>query len=93
MKRIKFLASSRQIIALGIIASMLGTSPALANEPLSFKVKFIVKTVALYPLRAAKFIPQYGLLDGLYVARYSEVINMRLRGQGYESFKFFSWGD
>lgn len=70
---------------------MLG-APALATEPLSFKAKFLVKTVALYPLRVVRFVPHYGV-DGFVIAWYSEVINMRMRGEDYRDFKFFSFGD
>ncbi len=82
----------KQLITLGIIGAMLGASPALANEPLSFKAKFLVKTVALYPFRVVRFVPHYGI-DGFTIAWYSEVINMRMRGQGWEDFTFFSWGE
>lgn len=85
----------KQVIVLGIIASMLGASPALANEPLSFKVKFLVKTATLAPFRFVKFVAldDLGIKDAAVMSVSSEVINMRSRGQGYEDFKFFSWGD
>lgn len=85
----------KSIITLGIIASILGASPALASESLVFKAKFITKTAILFPFRYLRCSFLYGAdpRNAVDFALRSEIVNMRNRGQGAESFEFFSWGD
>ena len=84
----------KQLLVLGILGASL-FSPAYAGEPISFKAKFLVKTAALAPFRFVKFVvvDDYGVRDAAHMSVYSEILNMRSRGEGYESFEMFSWGD
>lgn len=84
-----------RLFTLLLIAFLLG-APAFAysEEPISFKIKYQVKRIVLFAPRTTRFLLQgYGIRDSLGLAMYCEAINLRCRGQGWESFELWSWGD
>lgn len=85
----------RQMLLAVVILAM-QCQPALASdEPLSFKVKYRTKQIALFLPRWFRnvIVHDDGLRGAVYSAWTSEAYNMRCRGQSCESFEFWSWGD
>lgn len=78
------------------LISLLCQAPAYSYspEPLSFKAKFLLKTTVLWAPRTIKFLvkDKLSLKESLYFGVFSEVHNLRCQGQGWEGFRFWSWG-